>query len=99
MNCSVFRGEFDVYRRDLIREVDHDSALSRFLEIMGTPEGDWMAQAEWFEPEWAKFTDALPADAALYLFQSSKGALGHDEGIVAVQGCKALAVLMLAEQN
>ena len=97
--CQVLKGELEISVADLVKKVDHDSALERFLEIMEGPPSGYFPQFEYFEPEWKRLTEGLPADAEFWLFRSSKGSLGHDEGVLARRGCEVLGVIWLLQEN
>lgn len=98
--CYLLRGADEIYGKDLVEVVDHDSARDRLLAITLSPPGEPAeALVEWFAEEWSAIVADLPADASLYWFKESKGMLGYRQGVVAVRDCRILRSSAMADDN
>lgn len=99
-NCCQLRGADSLDSAALVAVVDHAEARQRLFATAESPPGaPEEALAAWFETEWSAFVRDLPADATIYWFKESRGALGFRQGLVAVRGCRSLKSVGMAEDN
>lgn len=100
-SCSTLEGANELLERQaLVEVVDYRGALERLLAEGRRLEPEQKAAlVKWFDQEWAYFTAGLPADAKLWWFKQSKGAMGYRRGVVALNGCRVLRSDTMIEDN
>ena len=86
--CDHLSAADEILGQSLVRVVDHDSALSQFLDSApsngGGPDADLV---QYFEAEWPPLEAASRKGAKIFWFKESKGSLGWRQGLVAVHNC------------